>query len=187
MKLTDRVRNIMLSPKSEWPAIDGETATAQSLLTGYVMILAAIGPVVAIVVSLGRLTVSAAGQYVIALAMTGVVAFIADALSPAFGGSKDFVRSLKLVAYSWTAVWVAAGVAALVPPVGGLLMVAALLYAFYTFRLGAPVLARASAEKATGYTVVVALCALVIALLLGALFMPLFIGTSMMGMGRMWV
>jgi hypothetical protein len=45
MALLDRVKNILLTPKTEWPVIAGETATVSSIYTGYVMILAAIGPV----------------------------------------------------------------------------------------------------------------------------------------------
>ena len=45
MALVDRVKNILLTPRTEWSAIAGETATVQGLYTGYIMILAAIGPV----------------------------------------------------------------------------------------------------------------------------------------------
>ena len=41
----DRLKNILLTPKTEWPVIAGETATVQSLYVGYIMILAAIGPI----------------------------------------------------------------------------------------------------------------------------------------------
>ena len=44
MALVDRVKNILLSPQTEWPTIAAESATVQSILTGYVLILAAIGP-----------------------------------------------------------------------------------------------------------------------------------------------
>ncbi len=119
--------------------------------------------------------------------MTFILAFIVDALAPSFGGSKDFVKSLKLVAYSWTAVWIVGGIAAVIPAIGGLLTLAAVIYAFYTFYLGAPVLGRASADKAAGYTIVIVLCGIALAFVLGALLMPFMFGTSMMGMGRMWV
>ena len=44
MTIVDRVKNILIAPKTEWPVIAGETATVQSLYTGYILILAAIGP-----------------------------------------------------------------------------------------------------------------------------------------------
>jgi hypothetical protein len=188
MNLVDRVKNILLAPKAEWPKIDAETATPQSIFTGYVLILAAIHPILTIVVSLGHAIVPAIVQYVVGLLITFVIAFIADALAPSFGGTKNFVKSLQLVAYSWTGVWIAAGIAALIPILGGLLMIAALIYAFYTFYLGAPVLGRASTEKAAGYTIVILLCGIALGVILGAVLMPFMFGVSMMsGMGRMWI
>ncbi len=44
MALVERVTNILLKPKVEWPRIAEESATTSSVFTGYVMILAAIGP-----------------------------------------------------------------------------------------------------------------------------------------------
>ena len=39
--------------------------------------------------------------------MSALLALIIDVLAPSFGGQKDFVASLKLVAYSSTVVWLA--------------------------------------------------------------------------------
>ena len=52
--------------------------------------------------------------YAITLAVTFVLALIVDALAPTFGGEKNFIQSLKLVAYSYTAAWVA-GIFQLLP------------------------------------------------------------------------
>ena len=187
MNLAERIKNILLAPKAEWPRIDAEPSTAQSIYTGYVMVLAAIAPLLAIVLTLGAAAAAAIGQYLLSLAMTFVLAYVADALAPSFGGGKDFIRSLKLVAYSWTAVWVMAGLAVVIPRVAPLLTLAAMIYALYTFHVGAPVLGRASREKATGYTIVVALCAFAFAIIVASLLMPTLFGTSMMGGGRTWI
>src|SRR5262245_3663874 len=107
MNLVDRVKNILMSPKTEWPAIAAETATTQSIYTGYVMLLAAIGPLAMAIVGGGLGGVAGAViAYVIGLVVVLVVAWIADALAPSFGGEKNFVQALKLVAYSYTAVWI---------------------------------------------------------------------------------
>jgi hypothetical protein len=45
MNLVDRVKRILLSPKTEWEVIDAEPATAAELYTRYIMPLAAIGPI----------------------------------------------------------------------------------------------------------------------------------------------
>jgi hypothetical protein len=42
MKIVDRIKNILLTPKTEWPVIAGESASTQELMTGYVAPLAGI-------------------------------------------------------------------------------------------------------------------------------------------------
>jgi len=42
MALVDRVKNILLTPKTEWPVIAAETTSTADLLKGYVAPLAAI-------------------------------------------------------------------------------------------------------------------------------------------------
>ena len=44
MNLVDRVKGILVEPRNEWVKIAAEPATVQSLYTGWIMILAAIGP-----------------------------------------------------------------------------------------------------------------------------------------------
>ena len=41
-KLIARVKNILLTPKTEWPVIAGETESVQSLYLNYILVLAAI-------------------------------------------------------------------------------------------------------------------------------------------------
>ena len=82
---------------------------------------------------------------------------------------------------------IAAGLAAIIPLAGGVLSIAALIYALYTFYLGAPVLGRASTDKAAGYTIVVALCGIVAAIVLGSILAPVFFGASILSMGRSWI
>src|SRR4029450_1766594 len=47
--LVDRVKNILVSPKAEWERIDAEPATVAGIFTGYVLILAAIGPIAMVI------------------------------------------------------------------------------------------------------------------------------------------
>jgi len=180
MNPVDRVKNILMSPQSEWPKIAGETATTQSIYTGYVLILAAIGPLAIVIASFGGLIVFAIVSYLIALVMTFVLAFIVDALAPSFGGQKDLTGSLKLVAYSCTALWVA-GIFRLIPFVGVVVELIALIYTFYLFYLGAPVLRKCGPEKAAGFTIVVAVCAIVIGYVLGRLLFSVVLGGGMAG------
>lgn len=177
MALIDRVKNILLSPRSEWPVIDTEPATVASLYTGYIMPLAAI-PVIcqALGMSLFGMTIpllgthyrtpmgsaltSAAVLYVFSLAAVFLVALIVDGLAPTFGGTKNQVQALKVVAYSYTASWVG-GILSLFPPIS-ILGVLFGLYSLYLLFLGLPVLMKSPPDKAVGYTVVVVICAIIV-------------------------
>lgn len=177
MALVDRVKNILLSPRSEWPVIDTEPATVASLYTGYIMPLAAI-PVIcqALGMSLFGMTIpllgthyrtpmgsaltSAAVLYVFSLAAVFLVALIVDGLAPTFGGTKNQVQALKVVAYSYTASWVG-GILSLFPPIS-ILGVLFGLYSLYLLFLGLPVLMKSPPDKAVGYTVVVVICAIIV-------------------------
>jgi hypothetical protein len=186
MALVDRVRNILLTPRTEWPVIAGETATVPSLYVGYVLILAAIGPI-AMAIRMGVAGAAVAViSYGIGLAVTYLLALIVDALAPTFGGEKSFIQSLKLVAYSYTAAWVA-GIMQLIPGVGGIIGLIASIYAFYTFYLGLPLLKKCPQEKAVVYTIVVVICGILLGAVLGGVLMSVLLGGSMgmMGLGTM--
>jgi hypothetical protein len=43
MTIIERVKNICLTPKTEWPVIAGEPTSSGALITGYVAPLAAVG------------------------------------------------------------------------------------------------------------------------------------------------
>jgi len=159
MNLGDRIKSILLEPRREWVKIAAEPATVQSLYTGWIMILAAIGPI-ALLLSVHSLQIAIA-QYVLSLIITFVLALIVDALAPSFGGAKDFVASLKLTAYAYTVAWLA-GIFNLLGIVGGVFTLIATIYAIYTFFLGAPVLNKSSADKAVPFTIVVVLCGIVL-------------------------
>lgn len=183
--LIARVTAIILRPASEWPVIANEATTASTIYTGYVAPLAAIG---VIAMFLGQVLIGtsvpllgtvrtgiASGltgaivMYVMAFVGVWVLSFIVDFLAPQFGGQRDPLRALKVVAYSYTPAWVA-GVLHLVPSLGALVLLAT-LYGLYVMYLGLPVLMRTPAEKAMPYTAVVVVCAILVYFVLGALSM----------------
>ena len=154
----DRIRGILLDPKSEWLKIAAEPATVVSIYTRYVMLLAAIGPVAMLIrySELGfpwalRLAIA---SYVIALVMVFVLAMVVDVLAPSFGGQKDFVAALKLVAYSGTVVYLG-GIVHLIGWLAQVLLWIAAVYALYTFFLGAPALRKCSVDKAIPFTLAI--------------------------------
>lgn len=171
MNLIERVKGIVVSPKTEWPKIAAEPMSAQDVYTRYVMILAAIGPV-AMIIGYAGLGVSfsirfAIAHYVILLVVTALLALIIDALAPRFGGTKDFVESLKLAAFSYTAAYLA-GAFHLLGHFGGPLVLVAMVYSWYTFYLGAPVMRKCSADKAIAFTAVVVISGFLLGMLFGA-------------------
>lgn len=182
MAIVDRIKNILLSPKEEWPKIAGETATVQSLYTGYIMILGAIGPLAMLIASMayGGAT-GAIVSYLGTLIMVYVVALIADLLAPTFGGQKNMLQSLQLVAYSCTAVWLA-GILQLLGMLAGILSLIALIYSLYTFYLGVTVMKKVPQEKAVTYTVVVVLCVMVLGAVIGFLLRTTLYSGMPMGM-----
>ena len=189
MALVDRVKNMIVTPKTEWETIAAEPATTQSIFTHYVLILAAIGPVATAISLMARGIVGGIAAaiigYVVALIVVVAMTWIADALAPSFGGQKDFVTALKLVAYAHTAAWVA-GIFQLIPFAGGIVGLVAAIYSLYTFYLGAPVLKKCTTDKAVGYTLVLVVCVIVLWVLLGFVLLGgLFGGMATMG-GGMW-
>ncbi len=166
MALLDRVKGILLEPRTEWPKIAAEPATTQSLYTGWIMIFAAIGPLALLASTTGAGIKFAIGIYVMSLVITFILALIVDALAGSFGGTKDFVAALKLAAYSYTAAWIG-GIFNTLGMLAWVLTLLAVVYSWYTFYLGAPVLKKCAPDKAVPFTIVVVLCALVLAYLFG--------------------
>ena len=178
-----RVKNILLSPSTEWPVIAAEASSAQTIYLHYVAPLVGIGVLATFLgqmllgVSLplfGTVRLSTAAAIVHAVATFGLsflgvflIALIVDALAPTFGGEKDPLASLKVTAYSYTPAWVAA-VMNLIPVLGNLAVLAA-FYGLYLLYLGLPVLMHSPKDKAVGYTVVTVLCAIVLGTVIGTL------------------
>ena len=175
MNLVDRVKKLMLQPKSEWQVIDGETHTVQGLYTGYVMILAAIPAVCGFIgmsfigmnflgtsyrVPIASGVVSLVLQYALGLAAVYVLALIIDALAPSFGSQKNFMQALKISAFVPTASWIG-GVFSLIPMLGviGLLFA---LYSLYQLFIALPMLMKTPPDKSVIYFVVVLIVAIVV-------------------------
>lgn len=167
MAMLDRIKGILLEPKNEWVKIAPESTTTQNLYASWIMILAAIGPIAILLA--WKSVPFAIGNYVMSLIITFIIALVVDNLAPSFGGTKDFVASLKLTAYSYTAAWLA-GIFHLLGHFGGIAILLASIYAWYTFFLGAPILKRCTSDKAVQFTIVIVLCGVVLGILMGFAF-----------------
>jgi hypothetical protein len=190
MGLVERVKGILLTPRSEWETIAAEATTPAGLYKGYILPLAAIGPICQVVgysvlglrmpfgstvyrTPIGTALTSAVVTYVLSLIGVFVLAMIIDGLAPTFGGTRSQIQGLKTAAYASTASWLA-GIFTLVP---GLRVLAILgLYSIYLLYLGLPVTMKAPSDRAGAYTGVVILAAFVLFFIIG------MIGTRMMGM-----
>jgi len=157
--LVERIKQVLMDPRKTWVTIATEPASVQGLYTNWIMILAAIGPL-ALLLSVHSVQLAIA-LYLRSLIVTFVLALVVDTLAPSFGGTKDFIASLKLVAYSFTVVWLA-GIFNLAGMLGELAGLIAIVYTLYTFYLGAPLLNRATPDKTVSFTLVVVLCAIVL-------------------------
>ena len=180
--LFTRVKSILLTPRAEWQVIAAERDTIGGIYTGYILILAAI-PAVKLFLSFSVIGTSipfagtyrpgllagftsALTTYVLTLIGTFIVALIVEGLAPTFGGQKDRVQALKVIAYSYTAAWVAA-IIGIVPGLGLLSALAGLIYGLYLLYLGLPFTMKCPQEKALGYTVVTVIVAIIVSVVLG--------------------
>lgn len=180
MNLVDRVKNILITPKTEWEVIKNEQTSTSDLFTKYVLILALI-PVIAtfigqslIGISLGpfgsyKIPVSngliyAVVYYILSIVGVYLVAFIIDALAPSFGSTKNMDASLKVAVYSYTAAWIA-GIFSIIPILGILGILG--LYSLYLMYLGLKIVKDTPQDKLVGYLVVVIIIAIVIYFVIG--------------------
>jgi hypothetical protein len=179
--LVARAKNILLKPNEEWPRIEAEPATTQQILVGYVLPLAAIGPVASFIgsqvfgygalgftyrPSLISSLSSAIITYVLTVVGIFLLSLIADFLAPKFDGQSSRPGAFKLVAYSWTAGLIA-GVFGLIPSLVFLSILG--LYSIYLLYTGATPLMKVPQDKAIAYTVVTIVCAVLIYIVVGAL------------------
>ena len=190
-KIFSRIKAILSTPQTEWPVIATEPATVAGLYRGYIAIVAAL-PVIAHFIKGSLIGYGAMGvhvhtpigmglvgmvlYYLLTLLITYVVALIVNALAPTFGGQKDPVQALKVVAYTWTAGWVG-GIAVILPWLGWLVAIASLIYGIYLLYLGLPHTMHCPPDKAGGYTAVTVLITIVLSWIVG-LIVAGVIGTT---------
>jgi hypothetical protein len=178
--MLERVMGILLKPRETWHAADRESGSIGGIYLSYLVFLAAI-PAVAGFIGYSLVGVGAFGisvrvpivqglvgmvvGYAMSLAMVFVMALVANALAPRFGGQAQLLRAFQLIAYGCTAGWLG-GVFSVLPSLGMLGVIAA-LYSVYLIYLGVPVLMRVPQARALGYTGALIACGVVAALVVG--------------------
>ncbi|HVZ54266.1 MAG TPA: Yip1 family protein [Pseudolabrys sp.] len=188
MNLVERVKAILLQPKSEWPKIEQEPGDPGFLYSNYIAIVSAIPPVChfigASIIGFGPFHVGLFGgliwavvAYVLGLVGVYVMALIIDVLAGTFGAKRDFGNAMRVAAYAPTAAWVV-GVFNLVPLLGILSILG--LYSIYLLHTGLVALMRPPADKAVIYTIAVIVAAIVIWAVIAGVPAFLF-GRALMG------
>jgi hypothetical protein len=166
MEIINRIKSILVSPKTEWQTIEAENAPHIKVFTTYVVPLALI-PAIAAFVGYGLIGYSVLGhhvsnagwglrqaivQYAAMLGGTYITAFVINALAENFGTRKDFDRAFSLVAYAYTPMF-AGGVFYLLPSLSWLASLAG-LYGLYLLYIGLQPMMKAPADKQTSYFIV---------------------------------
>ena len=192
MNVIERAKDILLKPAETWPVIEAEPATVSSIYKDWLVILLAI-PSVCHFIGMSLIGVGAFGYsyrtpivmglvsmvvgYLLSLGAAFLMALLVDALAPTFGGTKNQVAAMKVVAYGFTAGCVA-GILYLLPSaLLTLVYLVALAYGIYVFWLGLPVLMKCPKDKAAGYAAVVIIITIVVGAVVGGI-----LGT-VMGLG----
>lgn len=191
--LINRVKNMILTPKTEWPVVEAEPTSIGQLYTSYVAPLALVAAVLAFIhVSLIGIHLPFGGTIrqpftmgLMSLVMTLVgafigllvVGFVINVLAPTFGGTRDMRQAVKTAAYAFTPAWVGS-VFGLLPTLSTLLQLAADCYAIYVLYLGLPVMMRGKPEKAAGYTASVVVCTIILGFVVGAVMAGVGVATG---------
>lgn len=191
--LITRVKNMVLTPKTEWPVVEREPTSIGQLYISYVAPLALLAAVLAFIhISLIGVHLPFGGTIrqpfsagLMSLVMTLVGAFVGllivglviNVLAPTFGGVRDLRQAVKTAAYAFTPAWLGS-LFGLLPAFSILLQLAADCYAIYVLYLGLPVMMRGKQEKAAGYTATVVICTIVLGIVLGAVMAGVGIATG---------
>jgi len=182
MNIVDRAKNILMTPKTEWPVIGAEPPVIQEIMLNYVLPLTLV-PAVAQVIgygvvggtiisfSLGAAIGMGIVTFLTALVGVFIAAYVVDFLAPNFGSEKNLGRAVQLVAYSSTPGWVA-GILNIIPALSILVMLAS-LYGIYLLYLGMPFQMKTPKEKVVPYLVVAIIAVIVVYVILGLILSPI--------------
>jgi len=179
--LIERIKNIVLTPKTEWLVIEAESTSVAKLYKGYVMPMAGFAAVMSFIrmsvigVSLpfgGTIRTplvsglfSSVLTFVMGLIGLYLVGLIINMLASPFGGRQDRRQALKTAAYALTPAWL--GTALTFLPMGSLLQLFAGIYGIYVLYLGLPVMMRGKQASTGGYTTSVVACTIGVGILFG--------------------
>jgi len=191
--LVDRAKNILLNPRSEWQRIAGESTSLGSLLIGYVLPLAAIGAIAAVIGSMlflgmmfgpvGLVPAVVGAAIGVGFSLLGVFLFgiLINALASSFGSQPNQMRANQLAAYSATAGLIGSW-GAIIPFLGWLFSIAGGIYSIVLFYMGLTPMMQTPEDKRVIYTLVLGLIAIVAYWIIGMVIATMLI-TFGLGVG----
>jgi hypothetical protein len=181
MNLIERVKNIILTPKTEWAKIAIEEQSLATVITSYVVPLVLIGAAATFIgygligINYGFFRMSgiewgikmAVIQVLSALIGVIVTAYIVDALAPSFGSEKNMNKSTQLVAYGYTPALIGAifNIFPAVALIGSLFS----LYGIYLMYLGLGPIKKTPEDKKVIYLVVTIIALIVVYVVIGVI------------------
>jgi hypothetical protein len=122
--------------------------------------------------------------FILSLVTLYIMGTVVKLVSPSFNGTSDKVQAMKLMTYAGTPTGVVALVS-WIPFLGALLSFAAIVYVVYLIYLGLHPVMGVPKEKIAGFTVVIVLIYVVVALIMSgivaALLYSTFFANPMMG------
>jgi hypothetical protein len=176
--LPARLRDLFLKPSAEWKKIEREPATVRGLYVNLIAPLSAIPVVAGLIAAVAFGDVrsgiaspvsavgSAIGQYALTLAVVYAMALITAFLAETFGGRRDLLQALKLIAYSSTPAWLAGVFGAF--PWGWLLSLLGVYSVFLLYR-GLPRVMQNDDERTMAYAATIVVIAVVLFIMAFAL------------------
>ena len=190
MDIINRVKNVLITPKTEWQTIEAENTPYMNVFIPFVVLLALI-PAIAIFIGYGVIGYSVFGYHIASVslgirhaiiqyvAMVGgiyIAAFVINLLAESFGSRKNFDKAFSLVAYAYTPTFVA-GIFYIYH---SLVILASLagIYSLYLLYIGLSPMMKTPAEKRTSYFIVSLLIMIVALFLLSFILTAILIGSA---------
>lgn len=165
MELVTRLQNLLLSPKTEWPAIKREALNIAQLYGKYFLIYAALPAVGYVLSFLSMLTFAnvalAVFSYLVWLLTLNFSAAVVQRLAPAFNSVTNANYAFKLVSFSVVPMLLV-GALMFLPSLGFIFAIMGLAYSAYLCYVGLPVVLQTPNDKLIPFTATILITVLVI-------------------------
>ncbi|MPM53009.1 hypothetical protein SDC9_99773 [bioreactor metagenome] len=184
MEIINKVKNILLNPKTEWETISEKNDTHVKVLTAYLIPLALI-PTIAGFIGYGILGYGmfvgigvryALSSFISTIGGAYLSAWIISFLADKFESDKSFDKAFSLVAYSYTPMCVA-GILLLFPQLSFVVMLGG-LYGLYLLYLGLTPMMKTPEEKKINFFIVSLLCVVAVTAVVSAVLGALIVSSA---------